>query len=79
MNTILQDRHIEIHQKSKPNIGELQIGSELRFMDWFDPFNCFQFYNDQLVDHYIKSIATIQPETFIYDGKWFLPLAGYSL
>jgi hypothetical protein len=79
VNSASEHFDIEIDQKTKPKIGQLEIGEKLSPVDRKDPSNSLYFHYYRVLHNNVESIPTIQLETSVMNGQGnLLPKADAS-
>ena len=56
---------VEIYQQPNRLLGELQIRTYLRLVNWRQSFNSFQFNNDSVFNEKIKFVACLKLDAII--------------
>ena len=73
---ILQHRRIEVHQQTKPDTTQPEIGQQLRLMQREQLFDSLQFQNKLTTDHHIHPVSRLDPNSLVHHGKQNLALIG---
>jgi hypothetical protein len=64
---------MKIEDEANLQTGQLQIGHQLRLMDWQYLIDALDLHDRLLITNDIHPIATIQLDTLILQGQRFLP------
>jgi hypothetical protein len=72
-NTILQHGTIEVKQQPERNATQSKIGQQLRFVNWNDAIDGFNFDDQAGIDDDINLVGVSQRATFISNWKLLLP------
>jgi hypothetical protein len=64
---------MKIDDEANLQTGQLQIGQQLRLMDWQYLIDALDLHDRLLITNDIHSIATIELDPFVLQRQWFLP------
>jgi hypothetical protein len=64
---------MKIDDEANLQTGQLQIGQQLRLMDWQYLIDALDLHYRLLITNDIHSIATIELDPFVLQRQWFLP------
>ncbi len=64
-NPLFEQPDVEINQETNLAARQVEVGQQLRFVDWRDLFDRFQLDNDLTIDEQVDSIATVDKDVFV--------------
>ncbi len=67
-------KNIEIDEKAEAEVGKLEIGEKLGFMNWMKSSHGLQVNDDRAFDEEVDAIADIEPDTSVEHRDWHLYL-----
>ena len=65
---------MEVDEEAEAEVGELEIGQKLGFVDWMELLYRLKVYDDRMFDYQVDSISDIEGYASIHDGECHLSL-----
>ena len=76
MNAVFESFDVEVDEEAEAAVGELEVATELGFVEREDDFDDLVFDDDRVVDHDVHAEGIIKGDAVINDG---LPLLAHDL
>lgn len=72
-DALLQQRDVEVDEKSDAQSAQLQVGEKLCLMDRREGVNRFDLDQNSVLDHKVHSVSAFQVSLLVDDRQWHLP------
>jgi hypothetical protein len=71
-----QSCDVEVSDYAYVFAGQLEIGEQLRLVDWKGVLDTLQFQNHGILNDQVEAIPAVQFDAFVFNRQWHLALKG---
>ena len=71
-DAVLEFGYVEVDQQACLDACQFHVGQQLSLVYPFDLVDALPFDNQFVFDQHVNAIATIKPNSFVFDRLWML-------